>query len=61
MNGLAIFLDVLDAQRQLFDAEPALAGTQRTQLVALVQVYKALGGGWSPDVTAGTTPARPQP
>jgi multidrug efflux system outer membrane protein len=49
VNGLATYLDVLDAQRQLFDAELALAGTQRTQLVALVQVYKALGGGWSPE------------
>jgi multidrug efflux system outer membrane protein len=46
-NGLSAYLDVLDAQRQLFQAELALAGTRRAQLVAVVQVYKALGGGWS--------------
>jgi multidrug efflux system outer membrane protein len=47
VNGLASFLDVLDAQRQLFDAEFGLAATRRAQLVAFVQVYKALGGGWT--------------
>jgi multidrug efflux system outer membrane protein len=45
-NGLAGYLEVLDAQRQLFTAEFDLTRTQRTQLVSLVQVYKALGGGW---------------
>lgn len=46
-NGLATYLEVLDAQRQLFAAELELARTQRTQLATLVQVYKALGGGWA--------------
>jgi multidrug efflux system outer membrane protein len=55
VNGLATYLDVLDAQRQLFDAELTLSGIRRTQLVALVQVYKALGGGWSPEPAAGST------
>jgi multidrug efflux system outer membrane protein len=45
-NGLAGYLDVLDAQRQLFAAEIDLASTTRDQLTAVVQVYKALGGGW---------------
>lgn len=45
-NGLAAFLDVLDAQRQLFRAEIDLASTTRDQLTSVVQVYKALGGGW---------------
>ncbi len=48
VNGLASYLDVLDAQRQLFDAEIGLTRTGRNQLVAVVQVYKALGGGWTP-------------
>jgi multidrug efflux system outer membrane protein len=48
-NGLATYLDVLDAQRRLFSGELALAATRRAQLVALVQVYKALGGGWTPE------------
>jgi multidrug efflux system outer membrane protein len=45
-RGLATYLDVLDAQRQLFQAELELASTMRDQLTAVVQVYKALGGGW---------------
>ncbi len=48
-GGRASYLDVLTAQRSLFDAELALARTHRTQLVSIVQLYKALGGGWSPD------------
>ena len=47
-GGRASYLDVLTAQRSLFDAELALARTRRTQLVSVVQLYKALGGGWSP-------------
>ena len=45
-NGLAGYLDVLDAQRQLFVAELDLASTARDQLTAVVQIYKAVGGGW---------------
>jgi outer membrane protein, multidrug efflux system len=43
-NGLSGYLDLLDAQRQLFSAEVDLASTIRDQLTAVVQVYKALGG-----------------
>ncbi len=43
-NGLAGYLDVLDAQRQLLAAELDLASTTRDQLTSVVQVYKALGG-----------------
>ncbi|MDP1768246.1 MAG: efflux transporter outer membrane subunit [Nitrospirota bacterium] len=45
-GGLANYLDVLVAQRSLFEAELALASTHRLQLVSVVQLYKALGGGW---------------
>ncbi len=48
-GGLASYLDVLIAQRELFVAELALASTHRLHLVSVVQLYKALGGGWSPD------------
>lgn len=48
-GGLANYLDVLIAQRNLFEAELALTGTHRLHLVSVVQLYKALGGGWSPD------------
>ena len=48
-EGLIDYLNVLDAQRRLFESEIDLAQTRRAQLVSLVQLYKALGGGWSPD------------
>ena len=44
--GVSNYLDVLDAQQQLYPAETALAQTQRDQLLAVVNLYKALGGGW---------------
>lgn len=47
-GGLANYLDVLIAQRNLFEAELALTGTHRLYLVSIVQLYKALGGGWMP-------------
>jgi multidrug efflux system outer membrane protein len=47
-GGRASYLDLLTAQRTLFDAELALAKTRRNQLVSVVKLYKALGGGWSP-------------
>lgn len=48
-GGLANYLDVLIAQRSLFEAELALVATRRLHLVSVVQLYKALGGGWSPE------------
>jgi multidrug efflux system outer membrane protein len=47
LGGLATYVEVLDAQQQLFPAELALAQTQRDQLLAVVALYRALGGGWS--------------
>jgi outer membrane protein, multidrug efflux system len=52
-RGLATQLDVLDAQRQLFSAELDLASITRDQLTAVVQLYKALGGGWQSQPPAG--------
>lgn len=48
-GGRASYLDVLTAQRNLFTAELSLADTRRAQLTSTVQLYKALGGGWSPE------------
>ena len=45
-GGLANYYEVLEAQQQLFPAENSLARTQLSQLVAVVQLYRALGGGW---------------
>ena len=38
---------VLDAQQQLFPQENALAQTELNQLLIIVRLYKALGGGWN--------------
>mgnify|MGYP003577440915 CR=1 FL=1 len=39
-------LNALDAERELFNAELDLTQTKRNELLSLVQLYKALGGGW---------------
>ena len=48
-GGVSNYLDVLTAKRSLFDAELSLAATRRLHLVSIVQLYRALGGGWSAD------------
>ncbi len=44
--GLSDYLEVLQAQQQLYPAENALAETRFNRLATLVELYKALGGGW---------------
>jgi len=46
VGGLSDYLEVLQAQQQLFPAENALARTRFERLAILVQLYKSLGGGW---------------
>ena len=46
INGVINYLDVLDAQREYFDAQISLSNAIRDELIAVVQLYKALGGGW---------------
>jgi multidrug efflux system outer membrane protein len=45
-SGLAGYFEVLDAQQQLFPAEIALAQVQLNELLTVVTLYRALGGGW---------------
>ena len=45
-NGVTTYLEVLDSERQLFDSELGLIRLQRDELLAVVRLYKALGGGW---------------
>jgi multidrug efflux system outer membrane protein len=47
-TGLANYLEVLIADQDLFDAELELARTRGSQLNGVVQLYRALGGGWQP-------------
>jgi multidrug efflux system outer membrane protein len=47
--GYNSYLEVLDSQRNLLEAERARLVALRGRQSALVDVYKALGGGWSPE------------
>jgi len=51
-NGVSSYLEVLDAQRNLFTSELALTQAQRLELVSGVQLYKALGGTWGESAVA---------
>ncbi len=44
--GRAGYYEVLQEQQLLFPAENALVQTQLNQFLAVVQLYRALGGGW---------------
>lgn len=46
LNARAEYIDVLFAQRDLFDARRDLIDTKQEQLSAIVNAYQALGGGW---------------
>jgi multidrug efflux system outer membrane protein len=46
VGGVSSYLEVLDTERQRLTAEQELAQSQRDVLTSLVQLYKALGGGW---------------
>jgi multidrug efflux system outer membrane protein len=46
LSGLSDYLEVLQAQRQLFPAENTLAQVRFSRLAAMVGLYRALGGGW---------------
>jgi multidrug efflux system outer membrane protein len=48
-GGVTSYLEVLDSERSLFDAENSASQTLRSQLVSVVDLYKALGGGWDPE------------
>ncbi len=55
-SGLVDFLNVLDAERTLYTAQDALAGSTESVSLDLVQLYKALGGGWQHDPAPVNTP-----
>lgn len=47
LAGKSSYFEVLDAQLQLFPAENSLAVTELNRRTVIVQLYKALGGGWN--------------
>ena len=56
-GGRATYLEVLDAQQQLFPAENDHARTRRDELLAMVSLYRALGGGWKQEPEAPAVPS----
>jgi outer membrane protein, multidrug efflux system len=59
--GKASYYEVLEAQQQLFPSQFNLARTQRDQLLAVVSLYKALGGGWPDGIASGVASSGNQP
>lgn len=57
--GKASYYEVLEAQQQLFPAENALAQARLNQLLVIVQLYKALGGGWEASPSPAARQVRP--
>lgn len=53
-NGVASYLDLLDAQRSLFAAQQAVVQTRLAQLQSQVTLYKTLGGGWKEPAASAT-------
>jgi multidrug efflux system outer membrane protein len=47
-GGTTTYLEVLDGQRSLYSAELTLAEARGNEYQSLVQLYRALGGGWQP-------------
>ena len=46
-NGYSSYLEVLNAQRDLSQAEAGVIDVKRAQLAGVVALYKAMGGGWA--------------
>jgi multidrug efflux system outer membrane protein len=55
-EGYTSYIEVLDAERTLFDAEVAYTQTQSQVYVSLVNLYKAMGGGWVLEAERMTAP-----
>lgn len=58
-GGVADYLEVLDSQRSLFDAELNEVDAVRNHVVSLIRLYKALGGGWNPAAESPGTQTAP--
>jgi multidrug efflux system outer membrane protein len=67
--GYSSYFDVINADRDLFTAELSLSAAHLNTLLSLVQLYRAVGGGWqaeqsgknAPDRTRDTTGVTPDP
>jgi len=53
-EGADDLLTLLESQRSVFDARQQLSQVRLNRLIAAVDLYKALGGGWEPDESVPT-------
>jgi outer membrane protein, multidrug efflux system len=60
-NGYTSYIEVLDAERSLFSGQLSNAQTQDVLLRALVNLYKATGGGWVVEADKLSQPPAPAP
>jgi multidrug efflux system outer membrane protein len=56
--GYSSYFDVINADRDLFTAELSLSGAHLNTLLSLVQLYRAVGGGWQTEQSGKSAPAR---
>ena len=57
--GLASYLEILNADQQLFDQELQLAQVRGEEMRSFVELYRALGGGWQAEPVSASAPATP--
>jgi outer membrane protein, multidrug efflux system len=53
-GGVTPYLEVLDSDRQLFESQLRLTQAQANELLAVIALYRSLGGGWQTQENAGT-------
>ena len=46
LNGRSGYFEVLQAQQELYPTQRAQIQAQVSELIAIIELYKALGGGW---------------
>jgi multidrug efflux system outer membrane protein len=57
--GLANYLEILNADQQLFDQELQLAQVRGEEMRSFVELYRALGGGWQVEAETASAPPAP--
>ena len=57
LNGKSSYYEVLQAQQELYPTQRTQVQTQVSELLSVVQLYKALGGGWQTPAAAAAAPA----
>jgi len=57
LSGLALYFEVLQAETARYASQTLLARARLNRLLAMVQLYKSLGGGWQAEERAEATAA----